>query len=87
MQIEKERYQVDHEAIKQYFPLQKVTQGLLEIYQVWGVGLHPGWGLASRQRLSAMPLPCQLFAVVSWATALSAAHAMLTMALSRSCWG
>jgi len=32
MLLEKE-YQVDHEFIKQYFPLHKVTQGLLQVYQ------------------------------------------------------
>lgn len=30
---EEKEFQVDHEKIKEYFPLQKVTQGLLEIYQ------------------------------------------------------
>ncbi|KAJ3135204.1 hypothetical protein HK100_002975 [Physocladia obscura] len=31
--IEKEKYQVDHEEIKRYFPLHVVTNGLFEIYQ------------------------------------------------------
>ena len=31
--VEKEHYQVDHEEIKTYFPLERVTTGLLDIYQ------------------------------------------------------
>ncbi|ORY48950.1 zincin [Rhizoclosmatium globosum] len=31
--IEKEKYQVDHEEIKRYFPIHIVTKGLFEIYQ------------------------------------------------------
>ncbi|KAJ3006067.1 UNVERIFIED_CONTAM: hypothetical protein HDU68_004291, partial [Siphonaria sp. JEL0065] len=31
--VEKEKYQVDHEEIKRYFPLHVVTKGLFEIYQ------------------------------------------------------
>ena len=31
--VEKEHYQVDHEQIKTYFPLERVTKGLLDIYQ------------------------------------------------------
>jgi thimet oligopeptidase len=30
---EEKEFMVDHELVKQYFPLQKVTEGLLEIYQ------------------------------------------------------
>ncbi|KAJ3076045.1 hypothetical protein HDU98_005994, partial [Podochytrium sp. JEL0797] len=32
-QVEKEKFEVDHEEIKRYFPLQVVTEGLFEIYQ------------------------------------------------------
>ena len=32
-QVEKKDYSVDNEKLKEYFPLGKVTQGMLEIYQ------------------------------------------------------
>lgn len=32
-QLQKKRYQVDHQKIKEYFPLEKVVSGMFEIYQ------------------------------------------------------
>ena len=32
-QIAKKDYSVDHEKLKEYFPLETVTKGMLEIYQ------------------------------------------------------
>ncbi|KAI8619462.1 hypothetical protein BC830DRAFT_1160627 [Chytriomyces sp. MP71] len=32
-QVEKERYEVDHQELKQYFPLETVTKGLFGIYE------------------------------------------------------
>ena len=31
--VEETRYAVDKEALRQYFPLEKVSSGLLDIYQ------------------------------------------------------
>ncbi|KNC84709.1 thimet oligopeptidase [Sphaeroforma arctica JP610] len=31
--VQEKQFQVDHQALKEYFPLHKVTKGLLEIYQ------------------------------------------------------
>ena len=33
-QVEEKDYQVDHEALRQYFPLDAVLDGLVDIYQV-----------------------------------------------------
>ena len=36
-QVEEKDYQVDHEALRQYFPLDAVLDGLVDIYQVTSV--------------------------------------------------